>query len=735
MIIDCHAHVIQNWNSNCGHSTSAIHLKYLQRNLAFTVARAFSKRDGRPCGLTELLDAHDHSWNGLADVGFRVGRFGQLEFTVDEDERYIQYMPVGMQNLDAPPELMLAQMTYAGVDHAVLQAGGLYGVMTSYNAFAQNQYPAKFTGLISVDEAMAGSPEMLTEVDRGAALGLKGVYYGYESFARHGFAWPIDDPRLDLFWERLVSHGLVLCLEINGAPSYDKQGYLGNMAAFARVLVRFPRLRCHLAMGIPVQFFAAGDHWNIPNELMMLYRRDGFLIELMFPITWGGKWDYPYPETRPLIRDARDKFGAEKLMWGSDMPNVERFCTYTQSLTYLTRYCDFLNGGDTERILGGNAAHLYEIPPKGSNLMLDRPKPAHVNSDLFTRYGLTRLINASGTETVLGASPVCPEVIEAVTAMVPNSVIMLELQSAACHVIARIFETEAGIVTNCTSAGIAVAVAACMTGADLARVEQLPDTTNMKNKVVLQRGHNVTYGGHITQNVGITGAKVVEIGAATECGAYQLRSAICPSTAAGLYVVSHHAVQSGLIDLPTFCQICHEHGVPVIVDGAAEPEPRHFLRAGADLVITSMQKQFASLTAATVAGRMDLVRAAYFQERGIGRPMKTAKEGVIATIAALERWAAIDRPAAEAELNHHLELGRERLRAVPGLTVTIELDSTSRLFSRLLIHVDPDGAGLSAYDISAALMGLEPAIAVRNLMADIGLLQIDLRRASEEQTE
>src|SRR5690606_29094487 len=134
-------------------------------------------------------------------------------------------------------------------------------------------------------------------------------------------------------------------------------------------------------------------------------------------------------------------------------------------------------------------------------------------------------------------------------------------------------------------------------------------------------GHNVTYGGYITQNVTLTGAKVIEIGAATECGAYQLEAAITPNTAAALYVVSHHTVQSGLIDLETFCRVCHARGVPVIVDGAAEPEPRMFLKAGGDLVITSMHKSFAGLTGATVAGRLDLVRACLYQEKGIGRPM------------------------------------------------------------------------------------------------------------------
>ena len=57
----------------------------------------------------------------------------------------------------------------------------------------------------------------------------------------------------------------------------------------------------------------------------------------------------------------RDQLGAERLMWGSDMPNVERFCTYGQSLDYVRRYCDFVRVSDMDHILGGNAARLYRI--------------------------------------------------------------------------------------------------------------------------------------------------------------------------------------------------------------------------------------------------------------------------------------------------------------------------------------------------------------------------------------
>ena len=96
--------------------------------------------------------------------------------------------------------------------------------------------------------------------------------------------------------------------------------------------------------------------------MLAAYQRDNLLIEIMFPITWGGVWEYPYPEAQELIRRHARPFGAGKLVWGSDMPNVERFCTYRQSLDYVRRHCPFLTACEKDAVLGRNAAELIGVP-------------------------------------------------------------------------------------------------------------------------------------------------------------------------------------------------------------------------------------------------------------------------------------------------------------------------------------------------------------------------------------
>lgn len=345
--------------------------------------------------------------------------------------------------------------------------------------------------------------------------------------------------------------------------------------------------------------------------------------------------------------------------------------------------------------------------------------------DIFERYGLRRIINVSGTETPYGASPVRPEVIEAVREILPHSVLMAELQSAASQVVARAFGCEAGCVTGCTAASIAIAVAACMTGRDLGRVEQLPDTAGMKSAVVMQKGHEMTYGQNVSQNVRLTGARVVEIGAATQCGSYQLRHAIGPDTAAALFVVSPHTVQHGLIALEDFCAVCREHGVPVIFDAASMPDPRPYLAAGADLVLFSAHKAFAGVTAGVIAGRRDLVQACVYQEHGIGRPMKVGKEGVAGAIAAIEAWRAEDHAVLREALDARLARAAERLAGIPGLTV-------SREGRQLELRVDPMQAGISAHGLAARLSAAEPGIILWRHLAGAGILRLTLGKVTDE---
>jgi len=362
MVIDCHAHVFEPWAGLCGHESREIQRQYMQKVQTRTSARVFRLRDGKEASGALLFRQGDNGWSGLKDVSFRPGNYGRLHFTVEGEEYCSQYMPVGMQQIEAPPELMLAQMDYARVDHCVLQAGWGYGAMNDTNALAQKQYPARFTALLNVDEGHAYTEASLREFDRAhRVLGLRGVYFALDAFARYGFDITFNDRRMDPFWSKVAEAKLPVFIEMTAVPDYTEACYIANAVRLHDLMRRFREISWVLVMGPPVGYFGKTGHWAFPDEVSAAYRHENLLIEIMYPITWGGVWEYPYPEAQALIRDLRDKVGADRLIWGSDMPNVERFCTYTQCVDYVRRHCGFFSNAEKDAVLGGNIDRLLGI--------------------------------------------------------------------------------------------------------------------------------------------------------------------------------------------------------------------------------------------------------------------------------------------------------------------------------------------------------------------------------------
>lgn len=337
-----------------------------------------------------------------------------------------------------------------------------------------------------------------------------------------------------------------------------------------------------------------------------------------------------------------------------------------------------------------------------------------MSDDIRTKIGLRPVINVSGTMTSLGASIVVPEAIEAMAAILPQFVEINDLQRKASAIIARLTGGEAGFVTASCSAGISLAVAGAITGPDLLAIERLPETSTPKNEVLVQMGHVVSYGAPVDQSIRLAGGKVVMIGQATSTHRYHMENAITDRTAAAVYVVSHHVVDYGLLNLKEFVEIAHAKGVPVIVDAASEYDLRIFLEQGADIALYSGHKFLGGPTSGIVAGKKDLVRNAFLQNMGIGRGMKVGKESIFGVMAALEAWEKRDHAGIRDRETGYLNLWKETLADRPGITALIEPDPTNNPLDRMRVIVSPQEAHITAWDLAARLRSGPTPIIVRD---------------------
>lgn len=377
MIVDIHMHTVPYLGGLCGCDSIATHLMHLQKVESGLPAQAHRRAsDNAVVERPKLWDDGDPGPGGKYDVGFRVGRFGRFEYTVDGVDYYAQFYPPSMQDMVAPPEFLLAQMDYVGVDVGVLQNCWVYGELNDHISEAVKKYPRRFVGQAQVQEAEAYSDGEIAKLRCGVKeLGLTGgLYFGSGRFFETGFRDHLDDSKFFPLWEEVrelripVFWDLWALEEPGQPPGPALERYWVQMRRLSNWAERFPEIPCVLVHGAQLRvFWGNGSLVPVPEEILDVWRKPNVHLEVLFPVQTSyprpgaNHWDYPYAQVQPLIRQLYQTLGPEKLLWGSDLPNVERNCTYRQSLDYLVRYCTFITENHMDMITGGNALRLLRI--------------------------------------------------------------------------------------------------------------------------------------------------------------------------------------------------------------------------------------------------------------------------------------------------------------------------------------------------------------------------------------
>ena len=359
MIVDSHAHAFPPMGGPSGHRTTREHMRYVQHLMMFHHQPVRRVDNNSVLSRQTLYDGQDLSLGGLAEVDFRGGGYGRFTWSVEGTDCYKQYLPPTLVRLGAPPDLMVAQMDYVGVDRAVLQAGHIYGRLNRYLATAVERFPTRFWALAMVDEWRVDHSSQVRALDRAINnLGLHGLWFQSSNLALHGRADPVDDPVFYPFWDRVREMRIpVFWFVTSTAPG--REPYMAELSAFGRWLRRYLEIPVFFTHGLPLFRFMEDGKVSIPSEVWRTLEASNVVFEVLLPIFQGAVWEYPYVEAQPIIREYYERLGPEKLAWGSDMPNVERHCTYKQSLDYLRLHCDFIPQADMAKICGGNVARLF----------------------------------------------------------------------------------------------------------------------------------------------------------------------------------------------------------------------------------------------------------------------------------------------------------------------------------------------------------------------------------------
>jgi predicted TIM-barrel fold metal-dependent hydrolase len=256
-----------------------------------------------------------------------------------------------------PPEVLIEHMDWVGVDKTVLLQGTFYGECNRYAAEAIQSWPDRFLGAAFLDPWSPGARHMFDKVvgelgfravklELSEAAGLSGVHPGLR----------LDDPDVAWLWEAMEQHDFLLTLDLGAIDSISYQ-----TDAIRNIIDQHPHLRvviAHLCQPNPA---AEQDEvlWKAWKEQITLAQHPYVWLDTAALPAYLVEEGYPFPSARRYIQMAVDLVGADKIMWGTDLPGLLTVATYRQLVDLGWAHTDFLSSEDQKKIMGLNAAEVY----------------------------------------------------------------------------------------------------------------------------------------------------------------------------------------------------------------------------------------------------------------------------------------------------------------------------------------------------------------------------------------
>lgn len=368
MIIDSHAYCFTAPDTPAGHASAEAHLALWQVQTALHHQPAFRARDRRRGDSRLLLAPTLEDPLRLAiDRNFRVDPvLNRLTWTVDGDDYAKQQLPPNVVAFSAAA--LVAEMDHAEVDWALLHTDTTLSRDVAFLAQCVRAFPDRLRAMALVDEEVIPSEpdRALRQLDEAVRVrGLHAIKIIPEYAYRSGRSVSFNDDRWTPFWEVAVGCGLPFFFTLGARPGVrdPRAAFIAELWELRRWRERFPAAAVSVTHGYPWRDFIADGAFALPSEMWAPLRGADIFLEVGFPFRIGDLFDYPYHECRPVLEAMRREIGSEWLLWGTDMPFQNRFCTYRQSRTYLERHArDLFTESELAAVMGGNAARLLRLP-------------------------------------------------------------------------------------------------------------------------------------------------------------------------------------------------------------------------------------------------------------------------------------------------------------------------------------------------------------------------------------
>jgi L-seryl-tRNA(Ser) seleniumtransferase len=304
------------------------------------------------------------------------------------------------------------------------------------------------------------------------------------------------------------------------------------------------------------------------------------------------------------------------------------------------------------------------------------------------------------------------------------------LQDKVGERVANLLECEAAVVSSGCFGAMCIGTAGLMSGMDPKIVQQLPDTTGIKNEVIIQESH---LGGY-TKAMTNVGAKLISVKTPAD-----VRNAINDRTVMLWFLNKNNG--TGEINDKEWVALGKELDIPTFNDCASDIPPMEnlfkYTRMGFDLVSFSGGKGLRGpQSAGLLLGKKQYIEAAKLHtppQVNIGRGMKVNKEEIIGMLVALEIYLAKDHEQEWKMWEEQIAYIQKAINEVAGVTTEVYLPEIANQVPTLRVTWDQTIVKASYADIRQQLRLGHPAIEIwpadTNMQITTWMLQPGQERA------
>jgi predicted TIM-barrel fold metal-dependent hydrolase len=302
-----------------------------------------------------IIDAHAH----VIEQVFGRNRFGAVNSEqwggVLRGGERVPMLPPTCADSTFPVEALVELMDREGVSQAVLLQNPTLGICNQYIRECLERFPQRFCGTIQVDPRAPDAADVIWQFasPRQHTLKLEMSYdWGWTGLYPD---FRMDEPGMRPVWEAVAECGLEVIVDPGppGNPGYQVE-------ALDALISRLPATRFvleHLGYLLAVQEHDEESRSRRRQLLRLAQRPNVWLGLAAVPVLLDDK--YPCPRSLQWVREAVELCGADKLIWGSDLPITLNLHTYRQLADTIRRDADFLSDDQKHRILCDNAREVF----------------------------------------------------------------------------------------------------------------------------------------------------------------------------------------------------------------------------------------------------------------------------------------------------------------------------------------------------------------------------------------